>query len=441
MSFVYLMIRELTLLLAFNYWYVGVTGVTISTEENNRKIEMYRKGEIQILINVNILTEGTDLPKTHTVFLTRPTVSTVLMTQMVGRALRGERAGGTKDAYVVSFIDNWNSKIAWVNPETLTEGSYVRNDSEAKRKQHEMRMIAISKLEELALIADTTVDTSKLEGIPAIERIPLGMYTFSFIDTVGEQSMERYHQILVYSSTKNAYDKLIRSLPYLFDEHNIEDEIIPENKLDELLQICKENYFDDNMIPAYNPKDIEYLLKFYAQKESEPLFVTFDELDRKKLDLSAVAKEIHDKDMRRSEEAAYVQGLWEESGSIFPIYYTNFYFFKKMIQVELDKLSGDIPIISLRPETTSEKRRIEELPLQKIIDIYPAYGLELKENVFEKSKDSDGYYVCACCGYKSGTREYLQIDHIKPMSKGGLTVADNLQVLCRNCNMRKGDKI
>ena len=171
------------------------------------------------------------------------------------------------------------------------------------------------------------------------------------------------------------------------------------------------------------------------------MFVTFDELDRKKLDLSAVAKEIHDKDMRRSEEAAYVQGLWEESGSIFPIYYTNFYFFKKMIQVELDKLSGDIPIISLRPETTAEKRRIEELPLQKIIDIYPAYGLELKENVFEKSKDSDGYYVCACCGYKSGTREFLQIDHIKPMSKGGLTVEDNLQVLCRNCNMRKGDKI
>lgn len=44
-----------------------ITGITISNEENEQKIEQYRKGEIQVLINVNILTEGTDLPKTHTV--------------------------------------------------------------------------------------------------------------------------------------------------------------------------------------------------------------------------------------------------------------------------------------------------------------------------------------------------------------------------------------
>lgn len=78
-----------------------ITGITVSNADNERKIEQYRKGEIQVLINVNILTEGTDLPKTHTVFLTRPTVSTILMTQMVGRALRGLKAGGTKDAYIV----------------------------------------------------------------------------------------------------------------------------------------------------------------------------------------------------------------------------------------------------------------------------------------------------------------------------------------------------
>ncbi len=393
-----------------------------------------------MLINVNILTEGTDLPKTHSVFLTRPTVSTVLMTQMVGRALRGERAGGTKEAYIVSFIDNWNSRIAWVNPETLTEGSYVRDDSETKRKAHEMRMIAIAKLEEFALIADTAVDTSRLEGIPAIERIPLGMYTFSFIDSIDEQSMERYHQILVYNSTKNAYDELIKALPYLFEDHNITEEVIPEEKLRELIEICREGYFDDNMIPAYNPKDIEYLLKFYAQKETEPLFITFDEIDRKKLDLSVIAKEIYDKDMRRSEEAKYIKGLWEENGSIFPIYYSNIYFFKKMIQVELDKLSGDIPTIPLKPETAAEKRKIEELPLQKIIDKYPAYGIGLRDTIFERSKDKDGFYVCANCGFKSKTHEFLQIDHIKPLSKGGLTTADNLQVLCRRCNAQKGDK-
>ena len=80
-------------------------GVTISREENERKIEDYRNGKLKVLVNVNILTEGVDLPQTKTVFLARPTVSTILMTQMIGRALRGQAAGGTSEAYIVSFID------------------------------------------------------------------------------------------------------------------------------------------------------------------------------------------------------------------------------------------------------------------------------------------------------------------------------------------------
>lgn len=46
-----------------------VTGVTVSREDNERKLEEYRKGNLQVLVNVNILTEGIDLPRTRTVFL------------------------------------------------------------------------------------------------------------------------------------------------------------------------------------------------------------------------------------------------------------------------------------------------------------------------------------------------------------------------------------
>ena len=46
------------------------------------------------------------------------------MTQMVGRALRGEKAGGTTDAYIVPFIDDWNGKIAWINPQSLFKDEY-----------------------------------------------------------------------------------------------------------------------------------------------------------------------------------------------------------------------------------------------------------------------------------------------------------------------------
>ncbi|MGN1102471.1 MAG: DEAD/DEAH box helicase, partial [Huintestinicola sp.] len=227
----------------------SITGITISNKDNEEKINKYRNGEIQVLINVNILTEGTDLPKTHTVFLTRPTVSTVLMTQMVGRALRGEKAGGTKEAYVVSFVDDWNDKIAWVNPETLTNSEYKEKETLTEQRDHNIRLVAISKIEEFALMADSNVDTSGLDSISPIERIPLGMYAFS--------TLECNHQILVYNSTESAYKNLISDLSNIMTAYEIDEETIPDDKLTEMVNYCVNNYFGENMIPACNPKDIE----------------------------------------------------------------------------------------------------------------------------------------------------------------------------------------
>lgn len=46
-------------------------------------------------------------------------------------------------------------------------------------------------------------------------------------------------------------------------------------------------------------------------------------------------------------------------------------------------------------------------------------------------------HTCQECG----SREYPQIDHIHPVSKGGETTVENLQVLCRPCNARKRDRV
>lgn len=410
----------------------AITGITISNADNEEKIERYRNGEIQVLINVNILTEGTDLPKTHTVFLTRPTVSTTLMTQMVGRALRGLNAGGTKEAYVVSFVDDWNDKIAWVNPETLTEAEYTEKETDKEKREHNVRLISIEKMEEFARMADASVDTSALDSISPIERIPLGMYVFS--------TFACNHQILVYNSTQTAYQSLIQDLPNLMEHYGIEEETIPEGTLEDMTEHCFSSYFDENMVPSCNRNDIAHLLKFYAQKAVVPLFVTIDEMDRKKLDVSEIAKKIYDEDMRRSEKNDYIQKLWEDDESLIHIYYSNPYFFKKMIDLELDKLDGDLKIAVTEPQSEAEMRNLEQFPLQKIIETYPKIGLKLKENAYAAARNKDGYYVCNCCKEVFPTRIYLQVDHIIPMAKGGLTVPENLQILCRTCNMRKGDK-
>lgn len=49
----------------------------------------------------------------------------------------------------------------------------------------------------------------------------------------------------------------------------------------------------------------------------------------------------------------------------------------------------------------------------------------------------DGYR-CRLCG-RRGIYKDLEIDHIKPISKGGKSTYDNLQTLCHSCNQAKGN--
>lgn len=48
----------------------------------------FRAGKVQVLVNVMVLTEGTDLPRTSCIVIARPTKSRGLYQQMVGRGLR-----------------------------------------------------------------------------------------------------------------------------------------------------------------------------------------------------------------------------------------------------------------------------------------------------------------------------------------------------------------
>ena len=60
----------------------------------------------------------------------------------------------------------------------------------------------------------------------------------------------------------------------------------------------------------------------------------------------------------------------------------------------------------------------------------------LRYNVLKR----DGFRCCICgASAKDGTR--LEVDHIIPISKGGMTVLDNLQTLCKECNRGKSDKM
>lgn len=59
---------------------------------------------------------------------------------------------------------------------------------------------------------------------------------------------------------------------------------------------------------------------------------------------------------------------------------------------------------------------------------------ETRREVLERDE-----YRCKACGVSRNSGAILHIDHIRPVSKGGSNELANLRVLCRDCNVGKGD--
>ena len=72
---------------AAGYRAVHLDGTT-SLGDREAALEQFRRGEIDVITNVALFTEGTDLPSIGCVILGRPTSSASLYQQMVGRGLR-----------------------------------------------------------------------------------------------------------------------------------------------------------------------------------------------------------------------------------------------------------------------------------------------------------------------------------------------------------------
>jgi superfamily II DNA or RNA helicase len=111
-----------------------------SPAERERKVQDFREGHIQILVNCRIFTEGFDVPDVKTIFLTRPTLSATLYLQMVGR---GTRVTPTKsDFYLVDFQDNLGRfQVKLITPWILGD-----NRAEISAAIEEARNVAIDKV-------------------------------------------------------------------------------------------------------------------------------------------------------------------------------------------------------------------------------------------------------------------------------------------------------
>lgn len=82
-----------------------VTG-DIGNYERDRAIRDFKNGRVNIIINYEILTTGFDSTNIKCVFITRPTKSVILYSQMIGRGLRGVRMGGNAECKLIDLQDN-----------------------------------------------------------------------------------------------------------------------------------------------------------------------------------------------------------------------------------------------------------------------------------------------------------------------------------------------
>ena len=82
-----------------------VTGET-GSYERSKAIGDFKEGKVNIIINYEILTTGFDSTNIKCVFITRPTKSVILYSQMIGRGLRGLKMGGNSECKLIDLKDN-----------------------------------------------------------------------------------------------------------------------------------------------------------------------------------------------------------------------------------------------------------------------------------------------------------------------------------------------
>ena len=92
-------------LAARGYWASSVT-----SKSSNGRAELIASFKDdsdvpKILCNFGVLTTGFDAPRTSAALIARPTLSLVLYSQMVGRAMRGTAAGGNSSCEIVTVVD------------------------------------------------------------------------------------------------------------------------------------------------------------------------------------------------------------------------------------------------------------------------------------------------------------------------------------------------
>lgn len=317
-------------------------------------IREFKENKFDVLINVQILTEGSDIPDVETVFLTRQTNSDSLLMQMIGRGLRGPAAGGTKEVNIIDFHDTWNKFSFWLDPQQLVIEATGEKTllTEVKDNNDNEECIEVKSQYTPWDIYIKLYNTMKANVISKEfgEVLPVGWY--SVLNENGEDV-----NVLVYEDTLDGFKGVEK-----FKEKLIKGKV----NVKAVISICFNKCIN-------KPRENEMKLildKLYEDSEM-PIYYTFEE--RALLDPKIIAEKMNRLFVKDEDKEEWLKEIFESTPLLKELYKL-FYVFKKTVFNDCESRKD--------AEIKSEDEREQYEIIDNMYDLEELLDEVLEENTF-----------------------------------------------------------
>ena len=383
-------------------------------DDNLQVIKNFKNNEFEVLLNIRMLAEGTDIPDVKTVFITRDTTSHILLQQMIGRALRGEKAGGGKNkssAKIVMVGDTWKRKIEWATPDLFGGTDETTKVTTKLPVQHISYSLVQALVKQLG-------EGVVLQRQKYVDLLPMGWYITEFVVAFSgdDESLQLYKEyVLAYKNSKDALDYMINDLVDFIDERWAA-ESLESSFINSEVKKLKRQYLENIDIEK---EDVVRICRHVAQNNTAPIFISFDntedvDLDRITYDMLSLTP---------YGQMISLQKIYNQSGSLWNQIYENFFLFKTAVDASINRIlylgnSGIDAEISYNGDNSIINTNAAILTKEQVKSI--------------KYRDNN---TCVCCGLTSKETRLTAIP-IYMQEYEFINTIDCYQTLCSVCASR-----
>jgi hypothetical protein len=352
---------------------------------------------------------------------------------MIGRALRGPKVGGTDSANIVLFTDNWKHLITWAGYEQLAAEGALPPTSTKINTRRDTILIPIELVQYLTaeLLSAKTDELHQIADYSTL--LPIGWYAAQYVTTKmiqeddsvdeGEEGSDTKRPfVLVFDNEQACYAQFFNAFSEnrltdldLFEDDTLTLETLPpdlQNVLDRwLLQ-----YFEEVSERSHHDwvANLFHLARHLAENGEMPRYFDFDA--RKDHDLDKLVKQAIDEDWTLSRIARFLDNEYRREDR----YWNKVYSSAAMLRQQFDLRRGVLES-GLNSESPQPEGVRYETPM---LDPTLVNAVKRRDN-----------YRCLCCG--EDNPRWLQIDHVTSRYYGGNDTLENLQTLCKRCNLHK----